>query len=200
MLTICVGDSVVKVDIPGKVLCKYCNDVINYGSKGCVAIIDHLKFGKHASDHRQSNYTLGAQFSQKNAPPALFPLFKPPPPPPKQLNPAKDLDPPPAPKLIPLVGRTANMKSMILSFMTGNNLSFTLALKLVELLKECAADPKPSLVFPSLHAQLPISLHMVFLTFLKQKLLNQKQKCLLTLNQANEACFSAFKGMLIARF
>ena len=53
-VTICVGDSVVKVDIPGKVLCKYCNDVINYGSKGRIAIIDHLKSGKHASevDHR----------------------------------------------------------------------------------------------------------------------------------------------------
>ena len=46
-VTICVGDSIVEVDIPGKVLCKYCNDVINYGSKGCVAIIDHLKSGKN---------------------------------------------------------------------------------------------------------------------------------------------------------
>ena len=42
-VTICVGDSIVKVDTPGKVLCKYCNGVINYGSKGRVAIIDHLK-------------------------------------------------------------------------------------------------------------------------------------------------------------
>ena len=124
-------------------MCKYCNDVINYGSKGRVAIIDHLQSGKNTSevDHRQSNYTLGAQFSQKSAPPALFLLFKPPPPPPKQLNPAKDFNPPPVPKLIPLVDRTANMESMILSFMAENNLSFTLAPKLVELLKECAADP-----------------------------------------------------------
>ena len=84
-ITICVGGSIVKVDIPGKVLCKFCNDVINYGSKGRVAIIDHLKSGKHASDvdHRKSNYTLGAQ---KNAPPALFPLFKLPPSPPKQFS------------------------------------------------------------------------------------------------------------------
>ena len=171
-VTICVGDSIVKVDNPGKVLCKYCNDVINYGSKGRVAIIDHLKFGKHASevDHRQSNYTFGAQLSQKNVAFALFSLFKPPLPPPKQLNPAKHLDHPPAPKLIPLVDHTANMESMILSFMAGNNLSFTLAPKLVdhtanmesmilsfmagnnlsftlapklvELLIECAADPK----------------------------------------------------------
>ena len=96
----------------------------------------------------QSNYTLGAKFSQKNAPPALFSLFEPPPPPPKQLNPSKDFDPPPAPKLIPLIDRTANMESMILSFMAGNNLSFILAPKVVELLKVCAADPKPSLVFP----------------------------------------------------
>ena len=125
-------------------MCKYFNDVINYGSKGRVAIIDHLKSGKYTSEVgiRQPNYTLGAQFSQKNAPPALCPLYKPLPPPPKQLNPAKDLDPPPVPKLIPLVDHTANMESMILSFMAENNLSFTLALKLVELLKECAADPK----------------------------------------------------------
>ncbi|KAK3798654.1 hypothetical protein RRG08_001276 [Elysia crispata] len=84
----------------------------------------------------QSNYTLGAQLSQKNAPPELFPLFKPRPPPPKQLNPAKDIDPPPAPKLIPLVDHTANMESMMLSFMAENNLSFTLAPKPVELLKK----------------------------------------------------------------
>ena len=90
----------------------------------------------------QSNYTLGAQLSQKNAPPELFPLFKPRPPPPKQLNPAKDIDPPPAPKLIPLVDHTANMESMMLSFMAENNLSFTLAPKPVELLKKSAADPK----------------------------------------------------------
>ena len=125
-------------------MCKYCHGVINYGSKGRVAIIDHLKSGKHASevDHRQSNYTFGAQLSQKNVAFALFSLFKPPLPPPKQLNPAQDLDHPPAPKLIPLVDHTANMESMILSFMAENNLSFTLAPKLVELLIECAADPK----------------------------------------------------------
>ena len=125
-------------------MCKYCNGVINYGSKGHVAIIDHLKSGKDASevDHRQSNYSLGAQFSQKNAAPALFPLIKPPPPPLKQLNPAKDLVPPPVSKLIPIVDRTANKESMVLSFMAENNLSFTLAPKLVDLLKECAADPK----------------------------------------------------------
>ena len=54
-VTICVGDSFVKVDILGKVLCKYCNDAINHGSKGHAAIIDHLKSGKHTSevDHRQ---------------------------------------------------------------------------------------------------------------------------------------------------
>ena len=38
--------------------------------------------------------------------------------------------------------RTANVESMMLSFMAENNLSFTLAPKLVELLKEFAADPK----------------------------------------------------------
>ena len=197
-VTICVGDSIVKVDTPGKVLCKYCYGVINYCSKGRVAIIDHLKSGKHASeiDHRQSNYTFESQFSQKNVASALFSLFKPPPPPPKKLNPAKDLDPPrpPAPKLIPLVDHTANMESMILSFRAENNLSFTLAPKLVELFIECAADPKVlssvsltpcsaaykltygvsltpcsaaislHMVFLSPHAQLPINLHTVFLS------------------------------------
>ena len=145
--TICVVDSMVQVDIPGKVQCKYCYDVINYGSKGGVAIIDDLRSGKHANevDHRQSNYTLGAQISQKNAPPALFPLFKPPPPPPKQLNPAKDLDPPPAPKFIPLLDCTANMKSMILSFLAENNLSFTLAPKTCSTLERMFSTSKSPL-------------------------------------------------------
>ena len=53
-VTIYVGDSIVKVNIPGKVLCKYCNTAINYSSKGRVAVIDHLESGEHVSevDHR----------------------------------------------------------------------------------------------------------------------------------------------------
>ena len=31
-----LGDSIEKVDVPGKAQCSYCNDVINYGSKGKV--------------------------------------------------------------------------------------------------------------------------------------------------------------------
>ena len=70
------GDSVVKVDLPGKALCKYCDHLINYASRGKDAILMHLKSTKHVTevDHRQSNYTLGADFG-KNTKPALFPLF-----------------------------------------------------------------------------------------------------------------------------
>ena len=130
-VTICVGDSMVKVDTPGKVLCKYCNGVINYGSKGRVAIIDHVKFGKHASevDHRQCRNLI--TFLEPSCPremllllffPCLSHLHHHP-----NTSILLDLDPPLALKLIPLVDRTANMESMILSFMAENSLSFTLA-------------------------------------------------------------------------
>lgn len=39
-----------KCDLPGKAFCIYCNDVINYGSRGCVALIDHASKVKKHSD------------------------------------------------------------------------------------------------------------------------------------------------------
>ncbi|GFO18213.1 hypothetical protein PoB_004471800 [Plakobranchus ocellatus] len=45
-------------------------------------------------------------------------------------------------RLIPLSDRTANLEAMILSMMAENNISFSVAPKLVELIRECCNDPK----------------------------------------------------------
>lgn len=59
-----------KVDIPGKALCIYCNDLINYGSRGCIALTEHAsKVKKHVANVaiRKSNYSLGSAFCQTSA-------------------------------------------------------------------------------------------------------------------------------------
>lgn len=56
-----------KVETPGKALCVYCNDLISYGSRGCVAFVEHAKFKKHAQKvaDRRSNYSLGSAFTKR---------------------------------------------------------------------------------------------------------------------------------------
>ena len=57
-----------KSDIAGKALCVYCNDLINYGSHGCIALMEHAtKVKKHAENVslRRSNYSLGSAFNKR---------------------------------------------------------------------------------------------------------------------------------------
>lgn len=151
-----LSDCIDKVDIAGKALCSYCNDVISYGGKGKVALTDHVKSEKHIRviEHKRTNYTLGAQFSKKSESP-LFPLFKH-----SKTAPANSVSSSSssgdssvsgltgttsassADRLIPLDDRTKNMEAMILSVMAENNVSFAVAPHMVKLIKECSRDPK----------------------------------------------------------
>ena len=82
--------------------------------------------------------------------------------------------------------------------MAENNLLFTLAPKLVELLKECAADPK-TLSSVSLT---PAAYKLTYgvSDFFKTGIIESKVKIPLNPHPSHEACFSSFKSMLIARF
>lgn len=45
-----------KSDIAGKALCVYCNDLINYGFRGCIALVEHAtKVKKHAENVSNQN-------------------------------------------------------------------------------------------------------------------------------------------------
>ena len=47
----------------GKAQCLYCDDTINYGSRGCLALVEHATKGKkHAEKDalRRTNYSLGS--------------------------------------------------------------------------------------------------------------------------------------------
>ena len=49
----------------GKAQCLYCDDTINYGSRGCLALVEHATKGKkHAGKValRRTNYSLGSAF------------------------------------------------------------------------------------------------------------------------------------------
>ena len=49
----------------GKARYLYCDDTINYGSRGCLALVEHATKGKkHAEkvSFRRTNYSLGSAF------------------------------------------------------------------------------------------------------------------------------------------
>ena len=49
--------------MPGKAQCLYCDDTINYGSRGCVALVEHATKGKKHAEKvalRRTNYSLGS--------------------------------------------------------------------------------------------------------------------------------------------
>ena len=60
-----LADYIAKCDVPGKAQCLYCDDTINYGSRGCLALVEHATKGKKHAEKvalRQTNYSLGSAF------------------------------------------------------------------------------------------------------------------------------------------
>ena len=42
-----VGDAIEKVDRPGVAWCRWCNDLLKYGPKGRITLVNHLTTEKH---------------------------------------------------------------------------------------------------------------------------------------------------------
>ena len=64
-----VGDFIAKCDIPGKAKCTYCNDIISYGSRGYLSLVEHAsRAKKHAEKVRLSRLrnSLGSAFTKSN--------------------------------------------------------------------------------------------------------------------------------------
>ena len=61
-VSVSIGDSFNKIDVPGKALCKKCGDVVSYGSNGKKAFINHFNRDKHLSRvrHESENFALGS--------------------------------------------------------------------------------------------------------------------------------------------
>lgn len=55
-----IGDCIEKVDLPGEARCNVCGKEIAYSSKGCTAIIQHMRGTHHieAMRTRKENYSL----------------------------------------------------------------------------------------------------------------------------------------------
>ena len=72
--TVKIGDSINKVNLPGKASCSLCHSVINYGGRGTSAFKEHLLSDMHYTKLKtqKSNYSLGSFAPQKDK---LFPLF-----------------------------------------------------------------------------------------------------------------------------
>ena len=65
-LTVYLGDYFVKTDLPGQALCKLCSKHINYGSRGCIALGDHVRSSKHVCllKQKRSNYNIDTFMKQ----------------------------------------------------------------------------------------------------------------------------------------
>lgn len=65
-VTVYLGDNFVKCDLPGQVSCNLCSKQINYGSRGAVALEDHVRSSKHLSllKQKRSNYNISSFMKQ----------------------------------------------------------------------------------------------------------------------------------------
>lgn len=150
-----IGDSVEKINIPGKASCNLCHSVINYGGRGKGALKEHLNSDTHFKKLKmqRTNYDLGSFSGKKDK---LFPLFSqtkskpsssargealPPPCSSSTISPDKPIQPPRKPTT-PLVDRVATMEAMILSVMAENSMPLTFAPVLVDIARACSLDPK----------------------------------------------------------
>jgi len=64
-------DYMKKVDIPGKALCTWCNELIKYGKKGSISLVKHAETGKHKAKQsiRRTNYSLGSMATSSSVHP-----------------------------------------------------------------------------------------------------------------------------------
>ena len=62
--SVLLGEFIRKVDQAGKALCTLCNDMINYGSRGCCTIVEHSKTKKHLRNWslKKSNPALSKEY------------------------------------------------------------------------------------------------------------------------------------------
>ena len=57
-----LGDCIRKAEIEGRAFCSWCNALINFTSRGRVALVDHTGTAKHrrVADARRMSYSLGS--------------------------------------------------------------------------------------------------------------------------------------------
>lgn len=73
-------DFIRKIDRPGKALCTWCQDTIDYGTRGFKALEAHAKRQKHVNklEERKTNFSIAGAFGcqpKVNKPYGLHPLF-----------------------------------------------------------------------------------------------------------------------------
>lgn len=72
-----IGDSVVKINVPGKASCEWCHSLLSYKGKGLSTLRDHMKTKGHVHQikTRLTNYSLRS-FVQQPSKANLFPMFR----------------------------------------------------------------------------------------------------------------------------
>ena len=130
-----VGDFMRKIQAPGRAWCSRCPQTVVYGTRGRVALEDHLKTETHKRAVRALAHTstLPGQSARRTQRYGLPRRAVP-----QESGPSTGTAP--LAPLTPLADRTANVEAMLLSFAVENNLAFTTVPKLVELSTTLAAD------------------------------------------------------------
>lgn len=49
-----IGDFFDKISLAGQAICRLCNKVTNYGSRGLISLKEHVKSSKHVKQHFES--------------------------------------------------------------------------------------------------------------------------------------------------
>ncbi|XP_061574023.1 uncharacterized protein LOC133440720 [Cololabis saira] len=137
-----LSECVKKIDEPGRAMCEWCRDVINYGPRGKVALVEHTKTKKHLNHltTRSTNYSLGSIAPQTSK--KVFPIFGLCRPKAHEASTSETPQPEPVKPIVPISDRTANLEALVLGTLAEHSLPFTTADIIVRVAKELAKDPK----------------------------------------------------------
>ncbi|GBM36397.1 hypothetical protein AVEN_234788-1 [Araneus ventricosus] len=129
-------ETIRKLDRCGVAYCLACKKELIYGSRGFIALTDHIKSRKHASglQRRQENTAItGAGSSNsKDLSYGVHPMFS-----------KVTVAPPALPEpLTSFSDRTVNSEAMLVSFLAEKSLPLSLAPDILELTKALAKDKK----------------------------------------------------------
>ena len=132
----CVGDSIRKLDQAGVAYCCRCRSDIRYGSRGLVAIQDHIVTTLHQSKASVDNNFLlpGVGPAHSETPYGLNPA---------RCNVQQIVPLPPVSRpLVSMVDRIANQEAILLGFLAEHSLPFSMAPALTQFTRTLGADRK----------------------------------------------------------
>ena len=138
-LSVCLKDSIRKINVPGQAICLVCNKKsVKYGTNGVSALIKHVTCKSHVEKEvlKVNNFKFPGSGSAQDivtesygAPPVFHGV------------PVVPIANAPQPT-VHILDRVANQEAMVTAFVAEKSLSFPMAQSIIDLSKELAKDPQ----------------------------------------------------------